>query len=355
VISEALLSTLGLTFAGLAILAMAFWLAHAAWAALRDSRRAQRQPATLRALAAALQSDEGAGVPPEVERLGRDEALELFVEMVQTVAGTQRERLDEIARAWGVLRRAGGWALSRRWSQRLRAARLITLFGTGEEPVGDLLLSDRNSDVRAQAAEWAGAHPNPGRVVRLIEMLGDIELRCRFAAREALVEAGPASIVGLTAALPAIDGPPVAGALEAARSIAVPDFLPAAIERMTDSDPEVRAQAANLAASIGGPEAVRALEHLAGDPEAAVRAAAAAGLGHLGRWESAASVAGLLEDPHWRARRAAALSLRRMGPTGELLLQRRSRAADGPSAAAARSALELPPVAAAVEEEERTA
>ena len=350
-IGEAGLRDVGIVFAALGALVLAVWLAHSAWATRRVRQEARRRPEVLRVLAAALLSGDRGAALAALDRLGGDDALDLLVEMALTVAGEQRERLDELALQWGVIDRADRWSLSRRWSRRLRAARLISLFGTGDEEIGSALLRDEIPDVRAQAAEWAGAHPNPAQVARLIEMLGDLELGCRFAAREALIDAGPAAIVELVSALPGLEGPALAGALEAAASIAVPDFLPPAIGHMRSPDPDMRALAAGVAGATGGRGAVDELERLTGDPDPDVRAAAAAGLGNLGRWEAAASIAGLLEDSHWRTRRAAALSLRRMGPTGEVLLRRQGRGSAGPAADTARSALELPPAAAAVEED----
>jgi HEAT repeat protein len=353
VISEATLATAGRLFAVLAVLVALFWLAHAAWATAQTRRDARRRTEVLRALAASLQTGNTSAALAQLRRLGRNQALDVLVEMALTVAGTQRDRLDELAREWGVLDRAARWSRSRTWPRRLRAARLISFFGTGGEAFGDSLLRDAHPDVRAQAAEWAGANPDPARIARLVELLGDREMRVRFAAREALVDAGPAAIVGLATAVDSAQGAAVTGVLEAARRVAVPDFLPGAIGRMRSPDPEVRSRAAELAAAIGGPQAVRALELLAADQDPEVRAAAAAGLGHLGHWQAATNVAGLVGDANWRTRRAAALSLRRMGPTGELLLRRFSRA-KGASSDTARSALELPPAAAAAEEERVT-
>ncbi|HEX6117617.1 MAG TPA: HEAT repeat domain-containing protein [Solirubrobacterales bacterium] len=351
-IDEALLRTVGTLFGASAALAAVVWLAHSAWATLVAQREARARPAALHALAGALHGGETAPALAQLDRLGALSSISALIEMARTVAGEQRDRLDAIAREWGVLDHAESWAASRRWSRRLRAARLIALFGTGEERSGEALLDDADADVRAQAAEWAGGHPSPARIKRLAKMLGDPERRCRFAAREALVDAGRGAIVELDTALGRVHGIAAVGALEAARELAVPDFLPDAIGLMTAPDPAVRARAASLAAAIGGPEAVESLVLMLGDGDPEARAAAATGLGHLGRWEQAASVAGLLGDPEWRVRRAAALALRRMGPTGELLLRREGRAGEGPATDTARSALELPPAGASEQAEQ---
>jgi HEAT repeat protein len=246
-------------------------------------------------------------------------------------------------RSTGIWDRAIGWAVSRLWSRRLRAARLFSLFGAGSEERGDDLLNDPRPDVRAQASEWAGEHPADQRVERLVRMLDDPDPRCRFAAREALVHAGRIGIPAIRDRLDAADGVASLDVLAVATTLAVPGFLGKAVELCESADPATRAAAAGLAGAIGGPEAVTALSGLLRDPDCRVRAAAVRGLGSLGHWQAAGPVAELLEDRRWGVRRAAALALDRMGPTGTLLLNRAAREGSPAAADTASYALGLPP------------
>ena len=333
------------------LLAIVAWLTHAAWSERLTRRRSRTRPGTLVVLARAIGGDDPSAAIGALERQPSAERIDVLVEMAYTVAGEQRRRLDELARQCGVLTLAGGWALSRRWSRRLRAARLISLFSGANEATGDLLLGDRHPEVRAQATEWAGEHPTPERLARLTEMLGDPDPRVRFFAGEALSRCGQVAASSLasflTRAARSPDTPPsaVCGALTVARAVATPELLGPALWLQRSPSVKVRACATALAGAIGGPQAEAQLVGALADPAAEVRAAAAAALGRLGRWETAARVSWLLRDPTWRTRRAAALALTRMGPTGELLLRRPLRGEEPLAADIARHALELSPVA----------
>ena len=347
-ISDELLRILGLAFAGIALLAMTTWLVLAAWTARRSRRVAARRPPALALLAEALHGGERERALTALARLSSEDRVAALIEMAFTVAGEQRLELDRIARSAGALDHAKSWARSRRWSRRLRAARLLAFFGEGTETEGERLLDDASAGVRAQAAEWAGLHPSEGRIARLVSMLGDPEARCRFAAREALVDAGREAIPAVAAALAIAPRQAVLPTIETATRLATPDFLGPALALGDDADPRVRAAAASLAAAVGGAQAGAALDRMLADPDPLVRASAARGLGHLGRWRSAAALDGLLDDPEWRVRHGAALALHRMGPTGELLLRRRAAGAD-PAMSSARAALELAPSVSAAE------
>jgi HEAT repeat protein len=320
------------------------WLAHAAWATVRERRVAALRPPALQAVATAIREGDS---PPAIDALGtlnRDSRVGAVVDMAFTVAGDQRDRLNSLVRETGIWRRAIGWAVSRLWSRRLRAARLFALFGSGSEAEGDHLLDDPRADVRAQAAEWAGEHPLPSRMDRLARMLADPDPRCRFAAREALIRSGPAAIPSIRARLEAADGESLPDVLAVAAALAVPEFLPPGLELCSSPDPAVRAGAATLAGAIGGPDAVAALSALLRDQSPRVRIAAVQGLGSLGHWQTAGQVAELLEDETWAVRRAAAFALDRMGPTGSLLLNRAAREGGRATADTARYALGLAPV-----------
>jgi HEAT repeat protein len=342
-IGEGILVTAATILLALAAVTLVIWLGHAAWATLRQRRVAERRPAALQALATAIRDGDQRPAIVALGTLNRDARVGTVVDMAFTVAGDQRGRLNALVRETGIWTKALAWAVSRVWSRRLRAARLFALFGSGSEAEGDRLLDDSRPDVLAQASDWAGEHPTPERMDRLVRMLSDDDPRCRFAAREALIRAGRPAIAPVRERLDARDEGALVDLLAVAAALAVPEFLAAGVDLCGSPEPAVRARAAALAGAIGGPDAVEALSGLLSDPSPSVRVAAARALGTLGHWQMAAAVAELLEDESWSVRRAAALALDRMGPTGSLLLNRAAR--EGPPATAdtARYALGLTP------------
>lgn len=344
----------GLVIAGLILVAVIWWLAHAAWATLRERRVGRRRRGVLVAVAGALGGGGSTAAANALRELSLEQRIDILVELAFTVAGVQRTELERLARAAGAMERAERWAHSRRWSRRLRAARVLALFGTGRETIAEDLLVDPRPEVRSQAAEWAGEHPDEARVRRLVVMLGDREPRCRFAAREALVRTGRVAQREIGARLMTAARDPgvelgeqaqaaILGALDVARGIPEPALLAPALELLACPRSAVRTRAVRLASAVGGSEATEALVNLLADPDPEVRAASAAGLGNLGHWQSAASIAALLGDPAWVARRAAGRALIRMGPTGELLLRRATRAGPPSARDIARFSLGLEP------------
>ena len=352
-VDDDLLRAIAIALGVLVATANVLWLGYAALSTFRARRIRRRNPRTLTALARALAGGDPGPAVAILRRLPRQAQTSALVEMAFTVAGAQRARLDEVANAAGILATARRLSRARRWGPRLRAARLIALFGSGDEDFGERLLRDPSADVRAQAAEWAGEHPTPARVELLAGMLMDRDPRCRFFAGEALSRVGAgarpalASLLGEAAVAerPAseLEAAGVRAALEVGRSISAPDLLPPAVALTGSPDPSVRQRAAALAASIGGPQAAAALVTMLRDPHPDARAAAAQGLGHLAHWPAAASVATLLDDGSWQVRYAAARALTRMGPTGELLLRRAARRPGTPGWDVSRRALNLKP------------
>lgn len=335
-------TALVLLAAGVAVIGT--WLAHGVWTVAAGRRFAARRPAVLGAVAGALQGYDPGEARARLETLSNEQRIEVLVSMSLTVSGRQRRVIQGLASSTGVMSDAERWARSRRWDRRLRAARLLTYFGSGEEAAGEALLRDPDPDVRAQAAEWAGEHPTPERLELLAAMLADPSPRCRFFAGDALVHAGSAALRPLLARFEDGEGDGVTTAelLAIAAALATPAFAPAAEAAMRSPDAAVRAQGAALAAAVGGSDSADQLSQLLGDPDPAVRGAAARGLGQLGHWRAAAPVAALLSDGEWHTRNAAAAALGRMGPTGELLLRRAARDA-GPTGAAAKHALQVAP------------
>jgi HEAT repeat protein len=342
VITDTALTATFLALVSLAVLTITAWLAHAAWSTIRERRTARRRPAALQALATAAGDGNTRPALTALAALDADARVGAVVDMAYTLAGQQRRRLNELVRETRIWTNALAWARSGLWSRRLRASRLITLFGNGTEAEGERLLADSRPETRAQTAEWAGEYPTPARIQMLLDLLGDPDPRCRFAAREALVRAGGAAVDAVGARLGTGGTAISTDLLAVATAMAVPRFLDDAIRLSTHPEPEIRAGATRLLGAIGGPRAAATLEGLLRDPSPEVRVAAVEGLGSLGHWQAAGAVGALLDDEAWRVRHAAALALGRMGPTGTLLLQRASRG-EGPAADTASYALGLPP------------
>src|SRR3954453_14298569 len=109
------------------------WLGHAAWSTFRERRVATRRPPALEALATAIRAGDPAPGIAALGTLDRGGRAGAVVDMAFTVAGDQRERLNSLVRETGLWTSALARAASRLWSRRLRAARLLALFGSGSE------------------------------------------------------------------------------------------------------------------------------------------------------------------------------------------------------------------------------
>lgn len=332
----------GLLFAACAVLAAAVWLLRTIWVTRSERRLASTSPRALATIAASLHDRRrlpGTGIA--LRRLPREDRIAVLTEMAYTVADSGDGGLRELARGSGVMADAERWGRSRRWSRRLRAARLLKLFGAGDEPLAPRLLADQRWEVRAEAAESLAQTRDPERIEDLVAMLGDPSPACQFAAAETLRRIGTPAVGPLAEALGSAHGTQAMRAMQVARHLAGPVFLAAALRLAAVPELDVRGQACALLGAIGGSEATATLtEHLR-DPSPEVCATAAAGLGKLGHWPAAARIADLLDHREWRVRRTAAESLRRLGPSGELLLGRAARSPDSSGSSMARYALSV--------------
>ncbi len=332
------LLVLAVLFAG----ATAVLFGHGAWlaAARRGSaRRLDRGRAALRTLL-----DAPVPARADLEALGalRTRLLvRLVVELGPSLSGERRTRLVGVARELGLLAAAEGLCASRFWWRRLRGVRLLSAMGAGDAVVPPLL-DDPNPAVRADAAEWAAAHPEPAVVRLLLERLADASGLARFAVQDSLIRMGPAVSVPLLEFLENGRGPALAPALRVAAGVADARFLPAALWLCTHGHPGVRARAAELVGAAGGATGVDVLTGLLADNEAGVREAAVRSLGAMGHWPAGPAVARLLGDRAWEVRRAAGLALRGLGGPGQLLLRRALADADPFAADMARQVLDLP-------------
>jgi HEAT repeat protein len=316
--------------------------AHAAWVAAYERRAVPKLEHGREVLA-------GLMVRPQVDRadlqrlraLPRRLQVRLFAELAPSIGGRQRRHLARLAEEIGLVSSAARRCGDRRWWRRLRAVRLLTSLGAGEDAVPPLF-HDPHPAVRAEAAEWAGEHPRPEVVAQLVSLLETPEAVGSWVLRDSLLRMGPAAIPALAAYLEAHSGPQAEPALEVAAGLADARFAPAAERLCADPDPAVRARAAALAGALGGDVLVRVLEALLRDPDAGVRAAAASALGRLGHWPAAPELARMLRDPAWIVRSQSALAMRRLGSPGVLLLRRALDDADRFAADIARQVLDMP-------------
>jgi hypothetical protein len=177
--------------------------------------------------------------------------IQVFFDVAPNFSGTQYQRLTVLARELGLPARADVYCRSRWWWRRLQGARLFSLFGGGEEVV-PLLFHDRNAVVRAQAAEWAAAHPSPVVIATLLSLLDDPDGLCRFTAQDSLLRIGGPVIEPLVRYLSDPSGPQVEAALRVAVGLADPRLLSPALRLCRHKSPQVRVLAAALLGMLGG-------------------------------------------------------------------------------------------------------
>ena len=315
---------------------------HGAWMTARERSAAPRLERGRAALA-------GVAVQPRVDRaelallrsLPRRLQIRLFTELVPSVGGSQRRQLSVLAREIGLAEAAERLCASSRWWKRLRGVRLLTALGGGATVVPPLF-RDPHPAVRAEAVEWAGDHPTPEVIERLVALLPDPSGVGSWVLRDSLLRIGAPAIPALAALLERHEGEEADAALDVATGLPDPRFAAAAMRLTRDPLPGVRARAASLLGAIGGDESVGALEGLLSDEDARVRAAAAAAVGRLGHWPAAPAIARLLRDPAWVVRSQSALALRRLGSPGLLLLRRALGDEDRFAADIARQVLDMP-------------
>ncbi|HEX2201834.1 MAG TPA: HEAT repeat domain-containing protein [Longimicrobium sp.] len=315
---------------------------HGAWMVLYERRTADRLERGRRVLVDLTATGRiGPSDIAMLKGLPRRLQVRLFVELATYLSGAQRQHLAALAREVGLAEAGARLCRDRAWWKRLRGVRLLTVIGGGEAAVPPLL-DDRHPAVRAEATEWAGEHPSPAVIERLVASLADPGRLGSYELRDSLLRIGTPVIPALAAYLERHGGRAAVPALEVAAGLPDSRLAPAARRLCADPLPEVRARAASLAGSLGGDEAVATLEGMLDDPDAEVRAAAASSLGRLGHWPAATRIAGLLGDPAWVVRSQSALALRRLGSPGLLFLRRGLGDADRFAADISRQVLDMP-------------
>jgi HEAT repeat protein len=313
--------------------------------ALLSARRRTQGPRLARATQTIVAAAEGRAADraavADLARLPRAAQISAFAQLGDNLVGAQKRAVCRIARQAGLTEKAEAWCTARRWGQRLRGARLLTLLEGGLDVVPPLL-DDPRPEVRAQAAQWAGAHPDADSIDRLLTMLGDRETLCRFTVKDALLQVGRPAIEPLLRHLTEVDGNPAAEALELAAGIADSRFLQPALTHCRASHVQTRSKAATLAGAIGGAEATGVLTELLRDDAPEVRSAAATALGRLRHWPAAGGLRECMRDPAWEVRLAAAVGLRGLGAAGILVLRQTMTDSDPFARDMAWQVLELP-------------
>jgi len=345
-ISRQLLNIAMLVEIGLLVLAVCLFFAHGLWLFFHE-RRLKRLTASARDSLAHL-ATRGTVNVEEIEalrRLPHDVQVIAFLEMSRHLSGAAKERLSFVAAQVGVVDRARKLCESKRWSRRLRGARILSRLDV-VDPLVQRLLSDPHPAVRAQAAEWAAAQPSVTLISAMLKLLADPATQARFAVQNALLRMGAVVAGPLATFLERNSGRAAEAGLRVAESLAEPRFGPAALRLSRTSDVGVRIAAARLLGAVGEAGGAERLIELLEDDDSSVRAAAAQGLGRMQHWKAASLLASRLRDSAWRVRRAAGLALRSIGAPGVLFLRRALKEDDAFAADMAQQVLDLPAAAA---------
>ena len=327
------------------VLCVTLFFLHGLWLFLSQRREKLLINGARETLAHLLTNGATAGESFEALRsLPRALQAGVFLEISQNLSGTGKERLRHIAEEVSLLSRARKFCRSRLWSRRLMGSRLLARMDV-PDPIMEALLTDPHAAVRAQAAEWAAAHPSVPVVVAILDLLADPETLARFAVKNSLFRMGPIVTGPLVRFLETRSGEAAESGLLVAEALAGPAFLPAAIRLSANEEAPVRVAAARLLGAIGDASCATRLTALLGDSDPDVRAVSARALGRMRHWQAASDLANALHDPSWRVRNEAAMALRAIGGPGALFLRRALTENDSLAADMAQLVLDLPAAA----------
>jgi HEAT repeat protein len=271
------------------------------------------------------------------------------VAFLPKVRGFPAEDLGELMRSHGETDQAARRLTSRSAVRRARAAYLLGLVRDPDSVALLLpLLRDSDADVRLVAARALGTIGDPSAAGDVLLALrtqhGQIGLPAWLAAEALLamgVDIGPALQIGLASQDPAVRNVCAVVAGHGAYLCAADQLR---ILLATDSDGDVRANAAVALGRVGGADDAATLgRHADVSETTGLRRTCATALGDLGHRESLDTLLGLLGDGDRRLAELAAASLVRIGSEGIARLQEAAAASmcQGSTARAAGGALEL--------------
>lgn len=254
-----------------------------------------------------------------LNRFSRRNVTNVMLELAPSLTGTSRSVLIALGERTGILPRMRAGLHRRRWSARLYSIRVLSSFGVESEEIS-ALLTDRSSEVRAQAAAWAVKAPSAAVLVGLIGLLSDADGLCRFSAQDALVRIGLVGSEALISGLETTDEDVARRILEVAAAMGDERFYASALELTAHTSPDTRALAATVLARTGSSGAGPVLVKLLDDSSEDVVGAAIVGIARLSYWPGGAAVAALLDNASWELRKQAGLALLALGAPGEILL-----------------------------------
>nr|WP_243850416.1 HEAT repeat domain-containing protein [Modestobacter marinus] len=239
---------------------------------------------------------------------------DLVLDLLPQLRGSDRQALQRVLAARGVVGRAAADLTARAAWRRGRAATLLgSAAATEHTPALAARLADRSADVRSAAARALGKAGDPASVTPLLAALAGPRPLPLGVVGMALLDLGTPVLPALRTAL--TDGSPAARAL-AAEVLGVhgdPAAAPGLLALLHDrwQPPEVRRAAATALGRIGSPQATAELTQLlATGPVPALQRVAAEALGRIGDPAAVPTlVSGLhATDPGVRAACADALA-----------------------------------------------
>ena len=345
-ISSRLLDVVMLTEIGLIVLALSLYLLHGVWLLFNQRRRLVQTERARESMVGLVNSTVVDLEQIEsLRRLPQNVQTKAFLEVARNVSGSGMERLRFMAQQVGVLDHARKLCASRRWTRRLRGARILSQMDV-PDPLVLKLLIDPHPALRAQAAEWAAAQPSMPVIAAMLRLLADPATQARFAVQTALLRMGAVAAGPLATFLERNSGSAAEAGLRVAEALAEPRFEQAGLRLSRPADVAIRTAAAKLLGAVGGAAAAERLLELLGDEAFQVRAAAAQSLGRMRHWQAGSALSDRLVDPTWSVRRQAALALRAIGAPGVLFLRRAVKGNDRFAADMAQQILDLPAAAA---------
>ncbi len=269
-----------------------------------------------------------------------DLVVELTVELIQLVRGSERERFIARATALGVPARLRHHLGSGHARMRQMAAEALAYF-PDDMSIERLqaALGDRNPDVRLTAALSLAQSGHSPPAVELVRRLGIGERERSLLVTSLFKDVASQRPGELEALLTEADMPSAArvAAVEAlahaGRYEAVP--LIAAIINEDRADERDLPRFLRALGQLGHPAGADAVRRGLASRSAHARGAAAEAAGRIGLVELAPRLVELLEDPVWRVRFRAGEALARLGEPGQALLRSAAEHGPGPRAAAA--------------------